>query len=155
MNTEIMLKKAAICASLVFSQAAFAGKAVADDTVLDQGDMDRMDKVCAYVDTHENAAPCLEAFYRAGMAKTADVLSVLKEQGITEGQIKDFDPIACLDDTVPSFTTATSPEEYLRRPQFCLTAVGETADRNNVSYDFDGTEYLIARMQRLRHLDLN
>jgi hypothetical protein len=141
--------------AIAAASIAFSGAASADENYMTQADMDSMDQTCANVSTNQEAATCLEVFYTASTVKTLDILSVLKQNDIDKLPA-DFMK-TCIYDAIPTptFTGDISPEEYLRSAQICLTEVGMIADEENIEYDFNGTEYLIARMRRLRHLDLN
>lgn len=142
--------------ALVFAMTTPYALADGIDTV-------QLDRNCAVTSqkqiSHAEAASCVVPFYQAAEQQATALKAKIDKAALSENDrlaINFYASAMCtFESDEARFKANTSPEEYLRKPQFCLSALTDTADKYGVSYNRDEAAFLISRLKLHRRLDVN
>lgn len=157
-------KLTALFAPVVLAFSSLSAQA----TELTQTDRAQLEASCAVIHekvrvNKEEAAACVQGYYQAATAKLFEIRDAIDDERFSEKDNKSARELELFDKECrpflggihSDFSQAVSAESYLRTPQNCLSLMSRIADRHDMSYDEDGTGYLIHRLRLLRRLSLD
>lgn len=152
--------------ALVAGLSAAAGQTRDDPSpAIDPATRAAMDAACAAVQTQAQARTCLEPFYAAAMDLGIRIwqrihaggnipdMSRMSADDRMHYDYKTFET-ACVMQYSGTYRESMTPSSFLSQPSWCLAYPSMIAEQNGIAFDRDTSEWLQARIDRLRHLDI-